>query len=144
LFLINAAKALRTPAFAPDDPWQADGLEWATSSPPPVYNYKRLPIVESRDPLWKRSDAMPVITGLDETKHEVLITSVLDAQPSHREHLPGASPWPFVLAVVVAGGLWLLVYTSYAWWPSLFLIAAVLVAWYYHNSKTERSGAGGF
>ncbi|HYI95585.1 MAG TPA: cytochrome c oxidase subunit I [Bryobacteraceae bacterium] len=144
LFLINAAKALRRPVLALDNPWHADGLEWATSSPPPVYNYKRLPVVESRDPLWKRTDPMPVLTGLDETKHEVVITSVLDAIPSHREHLPGASPWPFVLAIVVSGGLWVLVYTSYAWWPSLLLIGAIIVAWYYRNSKTERSGAGGF
>ncbi|HWL27803.1 MAG TPA: cbb3-type cytochrome c oxidase subunit I, partial [Burkholderiaceae bacterium] len=28
---------------APDNPWQATGLEWQTSSPPPVHNFDHLP-----------------------------------------------------------------------------------------------------
>lgn len=31
------------------DPWDAKSLEWATSSPPPVYNFAVLPKVEGRD-----------------------------------------------------------------------------------------------
>ena len=36
---------------AGDDPWEADTLEWATTSPPPVYNFPRIPIVHSARPL---------------------------------------------------------------------------------------------
>jgi cytochrome c oxidase subunit 1 len=35
-----------------DDPWDAWTLEWATTSPPPEYNFAKLPVVKSRRPLW--------------------------------------------------------------------------------------------
>ena len=34
------------------DPWGGRTLEWATSSPPPAYNFARIPVVRDRDAFW--------------------------------------------------------------------------------------------
>jgi cytochrome c oxidase subunit 1 len=52
LLVINILVSLRRGARAGDDPWDAWTLEWATTSPPPEYNFERLPVVRSRRPLW--------------------------------------------------------------------------------------------
>jgi cytochrome c oxidase subunit 1 len=43
--LIYLLASLRRPQRAGADPWSAAGLEWATSSPPPVHNFARTPQV---------------------------------------------------------------------------------------------------
>ena len=51
-FVISVISARGEPAG--DDPWEADTLEWATSSPPPVYNFSRIPTVTSLRPLFDK------------------------------------------------------------------------------------------
>jgi cytochrome c oxidase subunit 1 len=86
------------------NPWQASTLEWATSSPPPSYNFAPPPTVSGRDPLWELDRAeQPVVTGLCTSTREVLVTRVMDAEPDHRQEFPDPTPWPFVTAVALSG-----------------------------------------
>jgi cytochrome c oxidase subunit I len=51
-FLWNVFISLRNGKIAGDDPWEGNTLEWATSSPPPPYNFDRLPEIRSERPVF--------------------------------------------------------------------------------------------
>jgi len=52
IFVVNVIVSLRKGEPAGPDPWDAWTLEWATTSPPPPYNFEVVPVTTSRRPLW--------------------------------------------------------------------------------------------
>ena len=109
LAIANLALSRREPAG--DNPWDAETLEWSTSSPPPPYNFATVPVVSSVSPLWDQPpDAPPrelaVVGGEDLTvprngHHRAVATSVLDADRVEVITMPRPSYWPFVVAVAL-------------------------------------------
>jgi heme/copper-type cytochrome/quinol oxidase subunit 1 len=106
LFLVNVLwSLLRGPAAGPN-PWDAPTLEWATSSPPPPYNFEVLPSVGSRHPLWegRLPDEGTARSVLDRGPElgdgrETLGVTPLDAEPSEILTMPEDSLYPFLLAL---------------------------------------------
>ena len=73
IFLVNVINSSRRGKPAGDNPWDAPTLEWATSSPPPPYNFAVIPIVASRHPLWEDRLNEP-----GQTAHEATSMSMPD------------------------------------------------------------------
>jgi cytochrome c oxidase subunit I+III len=134
LFMINVVWSRRRGLIAGSNPWHAPTIEWATSSPPPNYNFANLPVVQSREPLWKDPPDTPLVTGLEITKRQVLITTTLDAFPDHRFTLASDSIIPLLLAIFTAlfwlgGGIfnpWYAVYGAGG-------ITLVLFTWFWSS-----------
>jgi cytochrome c oxidase subunit 1 len=51
LIFINVLWSLKKGRRAGPDPWQANTLEWFTTSPPPQHNFDEIPVVRSVEPL---------------------------------------------------------------------------------------------
>jgi cytochrome c oxidase subunit 1 len=101
LLIINLVRSRKHGALAGANPWNAPSLEWATSSPPPTYNFRHIPLVTSDNPLWEHREQLPVMRGLSVDKRELVLTTVLDAKPDIREPVAKPSIWPFISAIAV-------------------------------------------
>jgi cytochrome c oxidase subunit I+III len=105
LFFINIWRGARTGRIAGPNPWDGPTLEWAISSPPPVYNFAVIPLVASRHPLWEErlgdtDERSQFAEGflLDQGK-ETLAVTPLDGEPDVILKMPGDSWLPFCLSV---------------------------------------------
>jgi cytochrome c oxidase subunit I+III len=138
LFVINAVRSYRGGALAGDNPWGASTLEWATSSPPPSYNFASIPVVNSREPLWEPGGISGRVEGLAIRTPEVLVTSVLDARPDHRLIFPKPTIWPLISAICVTV---LFIGTIFSPWAMVWgavPVAIALTAWFWPTLKETR------
>jgi cytochrome c oxidase subunit 1 len=135
IFLINVVWSRRHGLIAGPNPWGADTLEWATTSPPPSYNFLYTPVVTGRNPLWEETPNTPVVTGLHTQMREVLTTTMLEGRPEHRYELCTDSIWPLATAIVGAGTLYSVIF--HPWAIPIGAVAAfvVLGLWFWRENE---------
>ncbi|MGQ0669489.1 MAG: cytochrome c oxidase subunit I [Actinomycetota bacterium] len=134
VFLVNVVVTSRKAKDAPADPWDARTLEWATSSPPPEYNFEEIPVVRSLDEFWHRKYAedrggkvVPVPAGGSDAhggSH-----GGESGHGGHGIHLPGPSYYP----VIASLGFPLIGYgIIFNWWlvvPGAIILLGGLYGW---------------
>jgi cytochrome c oxidase subunit I len=129
IFIWNVIQSLRSEKMAGDDPWDGVTLEWATSSPPPAYDFAQIPTVDSLRPLWDKKHPQD-----NKTQNVIPNTGApIEAKKEEPQqvniHLPGRSHNP----ILIAFGLTVAAYAAiYALWlmPLGIVIAlAGIVLW---------------
>ena len=106
VMILNWVRTMRHGKIAGNDPWDAPTLEWSIPSPPPVYNFARIPVVASRRPFWDQKYGG---VGMHEPVHGGSNGGHGDGD-EHAEHIhmPNPSYFPVIVAVgflMLAAGL---------------------------------------
>jgi cytochrome c oxidase subunit 1 len=129
VFLVNVARTLRSGVPAGDDPWGAHTLEWGTSSPPPPYNFLHIPVVQGLYALWERTPDRPVVAGMGTERMEVLVTTVMDAEPDSRHEHPSPTIAPLLAALAVGVIFIYGIFTPWAFVIGSILLFPTLLLW---------------
>jgi cytochrome o ubiquinol oxidase subunit 1 len=102
------------------DPWNARTLEWATSSPPPAYNFAFTPVVHQLDAWW-------------DMKTRGYIRPLNGFRPIHMPKNTGAGVILAALATACGFGMiW------YMWWLAAVSFAAIIAVAIAHTFDYER------
>lgn len=119
------------------NPWNAGTLEWLEFAEQENWGVRSVPLIESRYPLWDQPD---FVRNVDEGRYflpdaeegyrELMITSVLDANPIQIARITGPSAIP-MLAAIALGGVFILT-TYHLYWPALAsgLAALAVILWW--------------
>jgi cytochrome c oxidase subunit I+III len=140
VFVFNAIRSYVRGDVAGENPWGADTLEWSTSSPPPVYNFLHLPVVEGRYALWDRTADAPSVSGIRVDCREVLVTDVMDGEPSNKTDFPTPTIWPFVAAVATSAMFIGSIFTAWAVPIGTVPIAVALILWFWPKAPGHDIG----
>ncbi|MCP1635308.1 cytochrome o ubiquinol oxidase subunit 1 [Kerstersia gyiorum] len=103
------------------DPWNARTLEWATSSPPPFYNFAVTPRADTLDAFHEAK------------KHGGI------ARPAHYEpiHMPRNSGLPFIMSAFVLALCFALIW--HIWWMAIAGLAGTIITfiWRTYDKDTD-------
>ncbi len=120
LIVLSVLWAFRNGKEAGNDPWGARTLEWATTSPPPHYNFDEQPVAFDRDAFWAMK--------YPDSEHGEAGTSKRPAFEENGFHLPGQSWYPFVMTVAMFIGSYALMYKN--WVLGIFMFLVIMAGTY--------------
>jgi cytochrome c oxidase subunit 1 len=152
IFAVNMVWAWKRGRIAGPNPWGAATLEWAMSSPPPVYNFAKIPVVHSRMPLWEsdagREGGIPHGRVEEETEQVTLLgTKVGEVRDPESDvnrmsahdlgiHLPPPSYWPIITAAAISAIFIGLMFRNvegvfhHLWWMTVAGVIALVISIY--------------
>ena len=100
LFVYNLITSLKNGKDAGSDPWDANTLEWMTSSPPPVHNFDFTPVVLSERPLWDHKYTPGMEIPVPEQAEEIHMPS-----PSWKPMWVSASAGLIIVGLLTFSGI---------------------------------------
>jgi cytochrome o ubiquinol oxidase subunit 1 len=102
------------------DPWGGRTLEWSTSSPPPFYNFAKLPEVHDRDAFW---DMKADQSAYEQAEHYA---------PIHMPKNTGAGVFIGLFSLIMGFALiW------YIWWLAIVGFVGVIAVWIGYSFKQD-------
>jgi cytochrome c oxidase subunit 1/cytochrome c oxidase subunit I+III len=127
LSIVNLFVSLKSGEPAGENPWNADGLEWDTDSPPQSYGSAHIPIVVSRHPLWDdfEESADPENERVLDWGRLTPTTSFLDAAPEGIATIPEDSLTPLILALAMF--VFFVAFTFQLLWIALIALIAMFL-----------------
>jgi cytochrome c oxidase subunit I+III len=142
VFIANFLYSRRNGQPAGNNPWNADTLEWATTSPAPNYGFAHLPIVRSRHPLWEQTGIEEEDEVLGDTTNTermlqalsewplrwraALVTGAINGEPVEIFRVSGPSIWPAVAGIALVAIFGAEVFSLH--WLAYLGIAVVIIS----------------
>mgnify|MGYP002717121830 CR=1 FL=1 len=141
VILLDVILHFRFGSKASVNPWNADTLEWATSTPPGAYNFISIPTINTRHPLWDDPD-LPVdiaegkyaLTELDHGRRDILGTDPITAKVREIIHLPTNSWIPLQVATAIGVVCISLLSRNYEFALFAAVVSLLMILrWSWHN-----------
>jgi cytochrome c oxidase subunit I+III len=142
LIAVNLGRSLLRGKPAGPDPWSAPTLEWATTSPPPAYNFAVIPAVSSPYPMWDLEDRAADRRALDagervyEAGEQTPTSSVLDGDWDEVLEPPSQSGKPILLALTLSAVFTMLLLEHWVTAAAFTVVAALILLWWHGQEAT--------
>lgn len=137
--ILNLFYSLRRGASAGKNPWDADTLEWSTTSPPQVFGSAHIPIVVSRHPLWDNfnEEEDPDDDRVLDWGRLTPTTTALDAMPIGIASIPEDSLAPLLMSLALFG-FFIAIIFQMLWWALVAMIATFLIGCYWMWPRIDK------